>query len=193
MGVFCRLTDRQLIRTGTGLASTGERGTALVRCRPAGRPRAGDWVEGRSACWLCDHVLTGPGSTLTCVDPWGSKWAGDVEEARFDLNTAPLPVTKIKGTSRIVLPRLAVEGRRYHFGYDDGDHRASECLWDLVLIWHPLLPGGLIVDDYLWTDPSVPIPPGRRSTDRAYRTRSGTCPRVSGRCFCGSEQASGRR
>jgi predicted O-methyltransferase YrrM len=116
--------------------------------------------EGRSACWLCDHVLTGPGSTLTCVDPWGSEWAGEKEEARFDLNTAPLPVEKIKGTSRIVLPRLAVEGRLFDFAYVDGDHRASECLWDLVLIWHLLLPGGLlIVDDYLWTDPSVPIPP----------------------------------
>lgn len=136
--------------------------TALARWagEPGVRALEVGSFEGRSAVWLCQHVLTGEGSQLTCVDPWPWPWAGAKEEARFDGNTAGLPVEKIKGTSREVLPRLAVEGRRYHFAYVDGDHRASECLWDLVLIWQLLVPGGLlIVDDYLWTDPSVPIPP----------------------------------
>jgi hypothetical protein len=71
-----------------------------------------------------------------------------------------------------VLPRLVVEGKRYQIVYVDGDHRASSCLFDCVLGWQLLERGGvLLVDDYLWTHPSVRIPP-RFAVDgfvRSYR------------------------
>lgn len=116
--------------------------------------------EGMSACWLCDHVLTGVGAQLTCVDPWNSAWSGEKEEGRFDANTAGLPVEKIKGFSREVLPCMVVANRSFDVIYIDGDHRASEVLWDVVLCWELLARGGVVIlDDYLWTDRSVKIPP----------------------------------
>lgn len=117
-------------------------------------------MEGRSAVWWCMHVLTGEGSQLTCVDTWRSVWAAELEEERFDRNTAPWPVEKIRGKSRDVLPHLLAEGRRYDFVYVDGDHRARTCLLDCVLGWELLKDKGiLIVDDYLWTHPDVAVPP----------------------------------
>ena len=45
--------------------------------------------EGRSALWTLDNVLTGRGSSITCVDKWEGLWMQKcAEERRFDLECA---------------------------------------------------------------------------------------------------------
>jgi predicted O-methyltransferase YrrM len=119
----------------------------------------GSW-EGRSALFFLNYLRK---SRVVCIDPFG----GNVEhhtdewfarlvpevEGKFDTNLAPFGtrVEKIKGESRIVLPRLGVEGRRFHVAYVDGSHFPADAYSDAVLCWSMLVPGGvLIFDDYDW-------------------------------------------
>ena len=112
--------------------------------------------EGRSACWFCDHILTGAGSYCVCVDIWINP---DVKK-RFDENRASRPIYKRLGKSRDILSQLITENRRYSFIYVDGDHSAAETIADLCMAWYLLTFGGvLIADDYGWTSPNRPIPP----------------------------------
>jgi predicted O-methyltransferase YrrM len=109
--------------------------------------------EGRSAVWFCEHVLTGHGSFLTCVDGW---WNRDHEDT-FRRNTKGLPIYQRRGATGTILPVLAIEGRRYSFVYVDGDHAAARVLADMCAAWDLLSPGGLMVcDDYGWVNPEKP-------------------------------------
>lgn len=105
--------------------------------------------EGRSAVWFLENILTDPGATLTCVDPFAFRGI----EPRFDHNirmTGDEPkVTKIKDASANVLAKLDEES--IDIIYVDGDHRAAPVLMDAHLAWRALRPDGvLIFDDYLW-------------------------------------------
>lgn len=125
--------------------------------------------EGRSACWFLDHVLTGNGALLDCVD----SWAGDsVElgesaipaEARFNRNTAEYKerIRKHKSHSfKWLLRRYESAGSSlYDFIYIDGGHDASCVLDDLTLSWPLLRAGGILIcDDYRWAHPGVARPP----------------------------------
>lgn len=116
--------------------------------------------EGRSACWFCENVLTGRGSYLVCVDPWAGS-GGAAAGQRFHKNTRGLPIYVRQGRSTDVLAQLTVERRRYHFAYLDGEHSGAQTLADLCAVWPLLIPGGIIIcDDYRWTAPHRPIPPG---------------------------------
>lgn len=113
--------------------------------------------EGGSAVWLCRNILTGVGSTLTCVDPFDVRWEG-----RFDHNIAASGVAdrvvKLKGRSQDVvraLPRVET----FDFVYVDGCHHPECVLADSVLCFDLLKVGGLIMwDDYEFVDP--PDQPG---------------------------------
>lgn len=109
--------------------------------------------EGRSACWFLEHVLTGAGATLTCIDPWvGPEWERAME--RFDANTAAARaggrLVKVRASSRDVAqlapgPWAAI--------YIDGDHRPEAALSDAARCWPLLEVGGvLIFDDYALPD-----------------------------------------
>lgn len=123
--------------------------------------------EGRSAVWLLENLLTGPGAHLTCID----KFVLDDEfreiidrmklvipqdldiEARFDHNIAlaggKKRVTKLKGSSGDILRTLPLS----HFDliYIDGSHTARNVLTDAVLCWDLLKQDGLMIfDDYRW-------------------------------------------
>lgn len=128
--------------------------------------------EGKSACWLLQHILTDESSRLTCVDVFDQQKSQGVydttgldsasmsSEDRFDHNIqqtgAQYRVVKIKGFSGVILrtlPRLA-----YDFIYIDGSHIARDVLEDAVLAWPLLKIRGLITfDDYLWNDNSDPL------------------------------------
>lgn len=105
--------------------------------------------EGRSALWVLEHVLTHPGSTITCVDPWGDRTV----ERRFDRNVAASgksdQLVKRKGHSWRELRDLPPG--RFAFVYIDGCHEGLNVLEDAVLSFRLLRPGGLLCfDDYLW-------------------------------------------
>lgn len=106
--------------------------------------------EGRSACWFLDHILTGPGASLTCVDPWT---AAPGRERRFDANTRRFGdrIRKCKASGLGFCARRVGAGRRefFDFIYIDGDHRAESVLADSVLAWPLLKRGGVLIwDDY---------------------------------------------
>ncbi len=115
--------------------------------------------EGRSACWFLENLLTHDRSTLTCIDPWDGSDPCLAEETvaaekLFDANTKPYgKVLKSKEKSKDVLPRFIEEdGQWYDFVYVDGDHEGYSVLYDLVLGWELVKPGGwIIADDYKWT------------------------------------------
>ena len=133
----------------------------------AGRKRfsvleVGSW-EGRSACFLLQHVLTHSSATLTCVDTWGGcahHNLGDVVtevEKTFDHNIKVVggtrKVTKVKGPSQHVLRTLPLEA--YDLVYIDASHLAPNVLTDAVLCFDLLKSEGmLILDDYLWKSPA---------------------------------------
>lgn len=116
--------------------------------------------EGRSAVWTVENILTGPGSILTCVDPWSEtaweRWKPrygvmNSIRRRFYNNTA-----KYRAAGRIVpvqmrsneFFRRASPGETYDFVYVDGCHTKSQALNDMRESWIRLRPGGaMVVDD----------------------------------------------
>jgi predicted O-methyltransferase YrrM len=112
-------------------------------------------LEGRSALWFLENILTHATATITCVDPF----VGPGVEARFDHNIKlsghAAKVTKIKGPSEAVLPDLAPAS--YDAIYVDGAHLAVNVLMDAVLSWRLVKTGGvLIFDDYTWAADRAP-------------------------------------
>lgn len=106
--------------------------------------------EGRSACWWLDNVLTHPGASLVCVDPWTVL---PQREALFDRNTADRAdqVTKIKATSAVALPGMA--RRSIDLAYIDGSHEAADVMLDALLVLPLMKIGGVMLfDDYEWVD-----------------------------------------
>lgn len=127
--------------------------------------------EGRSACWLLEHVLTGPGAHIVCVDtfygnaaPLAGAPAGKL--ARFRSNVAPWRhrVRVLAGPSARVLRRLTGS---FDIIYVDGWHSAAAALSDAVLAWPHLKHRGLMIfDDYALTladEPNVQVKLGADS------------------------------
>jgi predicted O-methyltransferase YrrM len=105
--------------------------------------------EGRSALWALDNILTGRGSTITCVDKWEGLWGQKcAEEKNFDTNVASrVNVVKLQGLSKEVLPRLPAG--HFHGAYIDGSHEEAEVYRDAAQVLPLLRPGAfLIFDDY---------------------------------------------
>jgi predicted O-methyltransferase YrrM len=105
--------------------------------------------EGRSALWTLDNILTGRGSTITCIDRWESLWTQQcAEEKNFDINVAGrTKVVKLRGLSKDVLARLP---QNYFCGvYVDGSHEEADVYRDARQVLPLLRPGAfLIFDDY---------------------------------------------
>jgi predicted O-methyltransferase YrrM len=146
--------------------------TLLARYKPQTLLEIGSY-EGASACYLIDTLARDAAIELHCVDTW----EGSVEhtngdppmslvEERFQRNTAlaiqsavhPVNLVVHKGESGIILPELiaAKMQERFDLIYIDGSHRAPDVLFDAVVAFKLLKPGGLMIfDDYLWHDPSI--------------------------------------
>jgi glycosyltransferase involved in cell wall biosynthesis/predicted O-methyltransferase YrrM len=124
----------------------------------------GSW-EGRSTCWLIDHILTHPSARISCIDTF----EGSVEhritcdqiivetiEKRFNFNITKTghleKVRTIVGKSQTVLRSLIPNS--YHFVYIDGSHVASDVLEDALLSWGLVKCGGMMIfDDYGFSFP----------------------------------------
>ena len=148
--------------------------TFMARHKPQTLLEIGSY-EGASACYLIDTLARDAAIELHCVDTW----EGSVEhthgylpmslvEERFHRNTAlaiqsaahPVNLVVHKGESGIILPELiaAKMQERFDLIYIDGSHRAPDVLFDAVVAFKLLKPGGLMIfDDYLWRDPSIEL------------------------------------
>lgn len=103
--------------------------------------------EGQSASWFLDTILTGPGSTLTCLD----MWEDPAREATFDANTSEYGerLRKVKSKSLLHLAGLVARGKReiFDFIYVDGGHDGIQTLEDAVLSWVLLKRDGIMMFD----------------------------------------------
>lgn len=116
--------------------------------------------EGQSTCWMLNNLLTHPESEIFCVDPFTGSIEHNTNQTTglFDRFCHNIKSTgnsdKVKvcqGTSEQILPKLLASGILFDFCYIDGSHCAADVLFDAVLAWKMLRPGGLIIfDDYLW-------------------------------------------
>lgn len=144
----------------------------------------GSW-EGRSTCWLLDHILTHPTAQITCIDTFtgGAEhqalWQGgflQTIEQRFDFNLAqtgvPNKVKKIVDKSQVALRSLPLMS--YHLAYIDGSHIASDVLEDALLTWGLIKVGGMIIfDDYQYTfPPHITEAPPKTAIDAFLNTFS---------------------
>jgi predicted O-methyltransferase YrrM len=96
--------------------------------------------EGRSACYMLDNVLTHPDSRATLID------CKVQENGWNNLQRHHDRIRVYEGDSRVVLPKLS---EKFDIIYIDGDHSARGALFDSVLCWLLLKPGGYMLwDDY---------------------------------------------
>lgn len=106
-------------------------------------------LEGRSAIWFLENILTHPTASITCVDPFLWRY----REPRFDHNIEVSgfagKVIKIKGKSEEILGTL--EEQSFDIVYIDGCHVALNVMMDAMLGWLLLKPQGILIfDDYAW-------------------------------------------
>jgi predicted O-methyltransferase YrrM len=137
--------------------------------------------EGKSTVWFIDNLLNNPKSTITCIDPWTSydQKHNSINSYSENLNnkqqfsnlldgfvftdeyqtflhniketTKSSQVNVIKGFSKLVLPNLITESKKYDIIFIDGNHTAPYVLSDAVMSWELLNNNGyMIFDDYLW-------------------------------------------
>ena len=111
-------------------------------------------LDGGSAIWFLENILTHPSATITCIDPFLR--AGS--EARFDHNVriaaGGSKLTKVKGRSESVMPTL--QEQAYDVIYIDGNHSSVNVMMDAVAGWRLLKDGGIMIfDDYRWR-PDLP-------------------------------------
>jgi predicted O-methyltransferase YrrM len=127
--------------------------------------------EGQSALWFLENIVTGAGSSITCVDVFLPFYSD-----RFDQNIAAsgmaARVIKLRGYSQEVLPSLA--RRSFDVLYIDGGHREEEVWSDALHAWRLAKPGAVIIfDDYLWESHLPPEKRPQRAIDRFLVKRAG--------------------
>jgi predicted O-methyltransferase YrrM len=137
--------------------------------------------EGRSACWLMEHVLTHESARLSCVDPFmnsvrlpgGEEWP---LRKVFDHNTEAWHsrMRVMPEFSHSALPRMLAAQEQFDFIYIDGSHAAADVMFDAVNCFHLVKPGGILLfDDYMGGNLTTPDDP-KPAIDAflfAYRSR----------------------
>lgn len=135
--------------------------------KPAKMLEVGSY-EGRSACFFLDRVLTHDKALLICVDSWANGSpefpCGEPIARRFQHNVAEYGTKCLvmRGESKHALSTLIGTGHHDTFdaAYVDGGHYAHETISDMVMAFHLLKSGGvMIVDDYTWSSPKTLHPP----------------------------------
>jgi predicted O-methyltransferase YrrM len=125
-------------------------------------------LEGRSACWLLENVLTADSSRLVCIDEFeGAALQQGLYDFSIDsygmslyqrlvfnlkLTGASHRVTVMRGRSSEVLRSLSLS--EFDFAFIDGSHIAKDVMVDAILTWETLKAGAILAfDDYKWSSP----------------------------------------
>jgi predicted O-methyltransferase YrrM len=127
--------------------------------------------EGRSAIWFLENILTGSGSSITCVDGFWAPY-GDVFDRNIAASGQAHRVTRLTGFSQTILPALADAG--FDAIYIDGGHTEREVAEDAFHAWRLAKPGAILIfDDYAWR-PELPLEDRpKRAIDRFLIDREG--------------------
>jgi predicted O-methyltransferase YrrM len=127
--------------------------------------------EGRSAIWFLENILTGLGSSITCVDGFWPPY-GDVFDRNIAASGLSARVIKRRGPSQEVLPTLARAS--FDAMYIDGGHREEQVWADARHCWRLGKAGAILIfDDYEW-EPHLPLEDRpRRAIDRFLRKHAG--------------------
>jgi predicted O-methyltransferase YrrM len=106
--------------------------------------------EGRSTCWLIQHMEDH--GTIYSIDPFPNM---PETEERFMQNTreavkgTSIISVLIKNTSYNALAKLIAQKQEFDFVYIDGDHDPATTLTDASMAWGLLRQGGVMLfDDY---------------------------------------------
>jgi hypothetical protein len=112
--------------------------------------------QGRSAVWMVQNILTGPGSSIWCCDTFqgSSEHTNEQKQGiyeRFLCNMSQFPSDKyvvLRGRSDNVVRHMGADKDAFFdMVYIDGDHHSHAALTDAVLSWRLLKPGGLMFFD----------------------------------------------
>ena len=108
-------------------------------------------LQGMSACWLLDNILTHPTANITCIDLYfQEQFHGNIAKTGSGDKVIPL-----QGYSQKVL--VTLDSESYDVAYIDGCHKATSALQDAILSWRVVKVGGLMIfDDYEFTYPDNP-------------------------------------
>lgn len=105
-------------------------------------------LQGMSACWLLDNILTHSSAEITCIDPYFT----ELFHHNISATNASDKVTKINAMSQEAVAKLKDD--YYDFVYIDGSHLAQDVLTDAISCWRVTKVGGLMIfDDYLRKPP----------------------------------------
>jgi len=105
-------------------------------------------LQGMSACWLLDNVLTHSSAEITCIDPYFMK----LFHQNISATNASNKVTLIEAMSQEAVAKL--KDNYYDFVYIDGSHLAPDVLTDAISCWRVTKVNGLMIfDDYLRKPP----------------------------------------
>jgi len=125
--------------------------------------------EGRSTLFFLDH-LEGDNSRLDTIDPFpSSDNTCPVYPELYNIfikNVSPHPnfnkLTVYRDYSQNILPTFLLDQKKYDYILIDGSHLAKDVLFDAMMCFKLLKPGGIIFfDDYEWwgkgqNDPTLP-------------------------------------
>ena len=191
--------------SGGGDGCRGSDGARASSRQPAAVLEVGVF-EGRTATWLLENLLATAGSSYVGIEPG---FAVDLDRTRENLRRATavgggggggggggsdggsgggVLVQLLEERSDVALPRLLSEvqaGRRppFDLAFVDGEHTRQGALFDVVVAWRALRPGGLlIVDDYFVAGPPAHLGPAvRAAVDDFIEVRA---PRHIAVAFC---------
>ena len=101
-------------------------------------------IEGRSAAWALDNVLTShPQSHITCVSKWQDRSTFKRFKDNMKSHTSKVSIiTKPHGTA-LKLPKLLHQ--QFDVIYLSSEHHSSHVMEDAVLAFPLLKPGGLMI------------------------------------------------
>jgi hypothetical protein len=111
-------------------------------------------LEGRSAVWMLEHVLTHPRSRyqgIDCYPQTKPRAAELVGNARRNLRRFGRKAVLHQGNSLAVLSQMKPQPT-FDVAYIDGGHSALAAALDTCLVWPLVRPGGIVAFDG-WTHP----------------------------------------
>lgn len=122
--------------------------------------------EGRSACWISDHLLVHPESELVCIDTFegspehaevGGLYERFVRNIGQSKNHSKVQVRR--GRSQVILGAMLNEQQVFDLAYIDGSHETEDVIADGRAAFAMLrVHGILIFDDYAWVHPEKNVP-----------------------------------